>query len=69
MKKIKITLLLLVILLQGCQWKHDGKILKDKDGNLYKLKSSEVRSESYDLIVLPAAEIDSLLNSNKKHER
>lgn len=69
MKKIKITLLLLVILVHGCQWKHDGKILKDKDGNLYRLKSSEVRNESYDLIPLPTAEIDSLLHQNKEHER
>ncbi len=69
MKKIKITLLLLVILLQGCHWRYDGKILKDKDGNLYRLKSSGFRNESYDLIVLPTAEIDSLLHQKKEHER
>lgn len=53
---------LLVAVLSGCQWKHDGKILKDKEGNLYRLEASGIRNESYDLKPLPTAEIDSLLN-------
>jgi hypothetical protein len=54
--------LLLAVVFQGCQWEHDGKVLKDKDGNLYRLEASGYRNESYDLKPLPTADIDSLLN-------
>jgi len=54
--------LLLAVVFQGCSWKHDGKVLKDKDGNLYRLEASGYREESYDLKPLPTADIDSLLN-------
>jgi len=59
---IAFTVLLLAVVFQGCQWKHDGKVLKDKDGNLYRLEASGIRNESYDLKPLPTADIDSLLN-------
>ncbi len=69
MKKFKISTVvaiavyvMLSVVFQGCSWKHDGKILKDKDGNLYRLEASGIRNESYDLKPLPTAEIDSLLN-------
>jgi hypothetical protein len=54
--------LLLAVVFQGCSWKYDGKVLKDKDGNLYRLEASGYREESYDLKPLPTADIDSLLN-------
>jgi hypothetical protein len=54
--------LLLAVVFQGCSWKHDGKVVKDKDGNLYRLEASGYRHESYDLKPLPTADIDSLLN-------
>lgn len=56
------AILLLAVVFQSCRWKHDGKILKDKDGNLYRLEASGIRNESYDLKLLPTADIDSLLN-------
>ena len=59
---IAFTVLLLAVVFQGCQWEHDGKVLKDKDGNLYRLEASGYRNESYDLKPLPTADIDSLLN-------
>lgn len=69
MKKFKISTsaaiavyAMLAVVFQGCQWKHDGKILKDKDGNLYRLEASGIRNESYDLKPLPTDDIDSLLN-------
>ena len=69
MKKFKISTVaaiavyaMLAVVFQSCQWKHDGKILKDKDGNLYRLEASGIRNESYDLKPLPTADIDSLLN-------
>ena len=69
MKKLKISTVaaiavyaMLAVVFQSCQWKYDGKILKDKDGNLYRLEASGIRNESYDLKPLPTADIDSLLN-------
>lgn len=68
MKKFKIStstaiaVYAMLAVVQGCQWKHDGKIVKDKDGNLYILEASGIRNESYDLKPLPTADIDSLLN-------
>jgi len=59
---IAFTVLLLAVVFQGCEWKHDGKVLKDKDGNLYRLEASGIRHENYDLKPLPTADIDSLLN-------
>ena len=55
------TVLLLAVVFQGCEWKHDGKVLKDKDGNLYRLEASGIGHENYDLKPLPTADIDSLL--------
>lgn len=69
MKKFKISTVaaiavyvMLAVVFQSCHWKHDGKILKDKDGNLYRIEASGIRNESYDLKPLPTADIDSLLN-------
>lgn len=66
MKKFKISIVIVIavyaMLAVGCTWKHDGKVVKDKDGNLYRLKASGYRNESYDLKPLPTADIDSLLN-------
>lgn len=44
----------------GCEWKHDGMYVKDKSGNVYLLKSSGIRHESYDLKEVDVREIDSL---------
>lgn len=57
---MKTLLILLSILICSCQWKHDGQIVKDKDGNLYLLEASGIRHESYDLKPLPMNQIDSL---------
>lgn len=34
----------------GCTYKHDGKMVKDTEGRIYKLKGSSRTSESYHLI-------------------
>ncbi len=60
MKKL-ITFGILAVALSSCTWKYDGKVLKDKDGNLYLLQASGYRNESYDLKELPTSEIDSIL--------
>jgi hypothetical protein len=69
MKKVKINYLKIITLFlilstifQSCTWKYDKKIVKDADGNLYRLEASGYRHESYDLHPLATAEIDSLLN-------
>lgn len=59
---IAFAILMLAVVFQGCKWKYDGKILKDKDGNLYILEASGYRNESYDLKPLQMSDIDSLLN-------
>lgn len=51
---------------KGGKWKYDGKILKDKDGNLYRLEANQVTNESYNLIQLPTADIDSFLKCKVK---
>lgn len=56
-------LLLIILILAGCHWKHDGKIVKDKDGNLYRLEASGIRNESYDLKPLPTRDIDTMINN------
>lgn len=56
------TLLLLTILsICSCTWKHDGKILKDAQGNLYRIESNGPLHECYSIIPLPTNQIDSLL--------
>lgn len=63
MKNVKLYIIACVVMLSSCTWKHDGKILKDKDGNLYRIEASGYRDESYDLKPLPTSDIDSLLKS------
>ena len=55
----------MILSICSCTWKHDGKILKDSQGNLYRLEANGIRNESYDLKPLPTAEIDSLLKQDK----
>lgn len=59
---------ILAVVFQGCKWKHNGKVVKDKDGNLYILEANGIRNESYDLQQLPKDDIDSILNDRQlKH--
>ena len=58
-----IACLLLAVVVSSCTWEHDGEIVKDINGNLYRLESSGYRHESYDLKPLPTAKIDSFINN------
>lgn len=64
MKKIKFLGLIVFILSVSCSWEHDGKVVKDSEGNYFLLESNGIRNESYDLTPLPKHQIDSL-NLNK----
>jgi hypothetical protein len=59
---MKTMLILMTLSICSCTWKHDGKILKDAQGNLYRLEANGIRNESYDLQPLPTSEIDTLIN-------
>lgn len=56
-KWFKYTPILLLFLLESCTWKHDNIFVKDRYGNIYQLKSSGVRNESYDLKEVDTNEI------------
>ena len=59
---MKELLILIALFMCGCSWKHDGKIVKDVDGNLYRLEANGIRNESYDLRPLPTDEINRIQN-------
>jgi hypothetical protein len=42
--------LLLAVVFQGCSWEHDGKLVKDTEGKIYKLEGNGRTSEAYHLI-------------------
>jgi len=42
--------LLLSAVFVGCTYKHDGKLVKDVDGKIYKLEGNGRTSEAYNLI-------------------
>ena len=65
MSKKIILIGIIVLLCHSCTWKHDGKIVKDKNGNLYKLKASGYRYENYDLEPLSKYDIDSFYLTRK----
>lgn len=56
-KQFKYTPILLLFFLGSCTWKHDDIFVKDKYGNIYQLKSSGIRNESYDLKEIDTNEI------------
>ena len=58
---MKNLLLILLLFLGSCSWKHDKKVVCDQDGNLYILKSNGVSNESYILEKIP--NIDSFKTS------
>jgi hypothetical protein len=47
---IAFTSLLLSAVFVGCTYKHDGKIVKDTDGKIYKLEGNGRTSEAYHLV-------------------
>ena len=42
--------LLLSTVFVGCTYEHDGKLVKDTEGNIYKLEGTHKTSESYLLV-------------------
>ncbi len=52
--------LLVAVFFVGCTYKHDGEIVKDTKGNLYKLEGNGRTSEAYRLV-----KIDTVNYSNK----
>ena len=48
--------LLLSAVFVGCTYKHDGKLVKDTEGRIYKLEGNGRTSEAYHLI--PADTVD-----------
>lgn len=40
----------MIIFFIGCTYKHDGKIVKDAEGKIYKLEGNGRTSEAYHLI-------------------
>jgi len=62
MKAILITLTTLSFI-TSCTWKHNNRIVKDSEGNIYLLEANVWRRESYDLKQLPKSDIDSLNKS------
>lgn len=55
-----IVYVLFVYILIGCTYKHDGKLVKDTEGNIYKLVGSQKIGEAYYLV-----EIDTVDYSSK----
>lgn len=50
--KTAFTFILLSFVFDGCTYKHDGKIVKDTKGNIYKLKGNGRTSEAYHLEII-----------------
>lgn len=63
---MRLTLLFIILFFYGCAWQHDGKIVKDVDGNLYILEASGIRHESYDLKPLSTEDIKQIQNLESK---
>ena len=59
---MKLLLLLITLFVCSCTWQHDGKIVKDVDGNLYRLEASGIRHECYDLEPISIDEINQMQN-------
>ena len=63
MKKL-IAAIFALSLVASCKWKHQGKIIKDAEGNLYRVQASGIISERYKLQILQKSEIDLLWKTN-----
>lgn len=59
---MRLTLLSITLFVCSCTWQHDGKMVKDVDGNLYLLEASGIRHESYDLKPLSTEDIKQIQN-------
>lgn len=51
--------LLLSAVFFGCTYKHDGKLVKDVDGRIYKLEGNGRTSEAYHLILVDTVDYES----------
>jgi hypothetical protein len=51
--------LLLSAVFVGCTYKHDGKLVKDVDGRIYKLEGNGRTSEAYHLIPIDTVDYES----------
>lgn len=52
------SLLLLSAVFFGCTYKHDGKLVKDTDGRIYKLEGSGRTSEAYHLVPIDTVDYE-----------
>lgn len=63
MKNLKIRsnflyTLLVAVFIIGCTYKYDGKLVKDTNGKLYKLKGNGRTSEAYHLIEIDTVDYE-----------
>lgn len=54
-----IVYVLFVSILVGCTYKHDGKLVKDTEGNIYKLVGNGRTSEAYHLVEIDTVDYTS----------
>lgn len=53
------SILLLSAVFVGCTYKHDGKLVKDTEGIIYKLEGSGRTSEAYHLVPIDTVDYES----------
>lgn len=50
--------LLLSAVFVGCTYKHDGELVKDTEGNIYKLEGNGRTSEAYHLVPIDTVDYE-----------
>ena len=55
MKK-SLLIIALLFIIAGCQHKHNGKLVRDAEGNIYKLEGNLKVQENYRLIPIDTSE-------------
>lgn len=52
------TYVLLLAVFVGCTYKHDGKLVKDTEGRIYKLEGNGRTSEAYYLVPIDTTDYE-----------